>query len=474
MMNILKYPPGRIPSLEIRQSNITIDLTNTIIEPIYPNYQPLIIGSTVEPLEIMGEGLIGPTTNYLFCNSPNINRGDLLVIKAGVNTSDPYEAETTFFMKVIDKIDDMLVFDKYFDRAIKVYSSYDELISKTKYVDRVGPWKHIGSAYQRGLGLTHGLKKIVSPVENVTIINPTIVWPSKSRLYGAWAASLHFCRNINIYNMTVRNPCGSSIHFNWADNCNIDGLKVSGIGRSAPYGPDTQLNSTTSSPIISSWGAINCSVRRADIDGDNLSLINLEAGSHNLLFDDIMLKSTKPLNQRMDPQFGKYGPGQVTISNLSLDLPVSPSIIFPAGLTDTIIENLSIKGSVVPDWFSWGRGNYTGKFRLGDREFGPPEDIEFSFRANKDGFEIPYPQGIVMGAQIVLESRDGIRNITTPNECFLNQSGLILDVDPTSYTLKINNSYEDYRNQLRFHRIWMKQYSSSNIRVRAKIMTMRT
>ena len=466
----LKYPPGRIPAIKIDRSNLTLDLSNTIIEPKYPDYLPLVIGSSVERDEIHAQGEINTDINWLVCDSPTLSAGDLVVIKAGVNYSDPAESETAFFMKISHRDGDKIYFDKYFDQSIRIYESYDELSHFTKYPEKMGEWGKFGGTYKRGLGFDHGIKRVISPVENVTIIAPTIVWPSKSRLYGAWSISMHFCRNVRIINAHVRNPCGSAIHFNWADDCHVDGLKITGFGRSAPYGPGTQLESTTSCTAVSAWGAMNCSVRRGEVTSDNTSLANLEAGYRNILFEDIVLRTSKPAKTQVAPQFGKYGSGRATFENISFDLPTSPSIIFPSHLNNTTIRDLRIIGNTFPDWFSWTRGEYEGKLRVGDLEFGPPREVEFGFIANKDGFEIPYPDGIIMSAEIYLTTRDGIRNITTPNECFLSQSGLILKVDPGSYNIKIGDSYVKYREQLKYHRIWMTPSSKNEIRMKCKLL----
>jgi hypothetical protein len=111
--------------------------------------------------------------------------------------------------------------------------------------------------------------------------------------------------------------------------------------------------------------------------------------------------------------------------------------------------------------------------KIGDLEFLPPELIEFESLVNKDGCPINYPPGIIMNSHIILQTRDNIRNITTPTECFLNQEGLSLLVNPDSYQIKIGDTYALYRTQLNSHRVWTTPNPNFKIKVQSLIMRLK-
>lgn len=461
--------------IRINRSNLTLDLTNSIIRPSVDSLYPLQISSTIDTIERHSYGTITDSTNYLTSSSVSeFSVGQTHYLKLGVNFSDPNEAYTSIFRKVIAINGNTIVYDKPFGVTPRVFSSYEELIAASKMPEKVGPWGPVPGTYKRGLGQDHGIRIVTRPVENVTVVNPTVQWPAGSKLYGSNALMFSFAQNCRMINSTILNSCGSAGHFRWAEDCHFDGMRIRGDGRLNPWNQTSRVAEMTS-PALSFWGGnIGCTASNLDIDGWNHALIVSEAGGRQITVSDVILRSkyTNSSAVRKAVIFGLYGTTDVKFENITLNIPKGIPL-YPAGIKGIKVSNLRFETDELPDWIHWG-DSFDIKHQLfwGTNEFLPASDVEISFIADKDGFQIPYPEGVILSATIVLESRNGIRNITCPSEVFTNNPNLELPIYQTAFQSKPGATYESYRAGLT-HRIWIESGAKVPIKVRCKIMRKR-
>ena len=91
-----------------------------------------------------------------------------------------------------------------------------------------------------------------------------------------------------------------------------------------------------------------------------------------------------------------------------------------------------------------------GRFRIGNRKFGPLTEISVPITATHDAFQVPRPDGIYRSASIVLESRQYVRAITAPTDVFALYGGLTIPLSDDNSEWKtvlpgtVENYYENY------------------------------
>lgn len=462
----------------INRSDVTVNFEGATIVPVDGLYMPIRVFGDLNKMEWHATGTILADTRELALDTSEsmpVKVGDVHRVGIGVNYHDPNESEYVAIRKVVNVNGNTVSYDQAFGIEADIFESYDRLIQLSGYPEKVGSWgpnNVYGSQQKRGLGTDHGIRIISSPADRVILIRPKIVWPEGSRLYGSWGINLAFCRGCIILNAEVVNPCGSAVHLWWCEQCVVSGLKVSGNGGGNPWIHKVPVVVTDAAISVSAWGAVDSKISRVVQTSTNTSFINFEAGSRGVDIRNCMLSTSFDPMVRSAPQFGVYGPGSVFIKDVSVNLPTRSSSLFPGWLDDVQFSNLRILSDNIPDWLSWrNSGKHIGPMEWGNNKFGPVDTVEFSFIPDRDGYSIPYPEGIVIESTIHLQSRDNIRGITTPSECFNNTDGLVLTPVYTSYQIRIGDTYEQYRQQLSGHKIWIVRGSVvQSVTVKCKIM----
>lgn len=449
-------------SILIRRSNVTVDFDGSTIIPVNGLFMPIRVASDVESKEWHATGDITADTQSLSLDPSDfleVTPGDLHQVRPGVNFSDPNESQYSA-LRVVRAIDgNSIRYDRPFGIAVTKFESFERLAALSGYPEKVGPWGPgsgvYGSQWKRGLGNDHGVKRVVLPVSRVTLLHPRIVYPDGSRLYGAWGISLSYCTDCLILNAEIENPCGSAVHLDWCRDCVVSGLSLSGVGGGNPWIHQEPPRRTSAAIAVSAWGAENCVINRVDLSSANTALVNFEAGSGNVSIRNCSISTQWMPGIASSPQFGLYGPGRVRVENVSILMAPQSSSVFPGWLADAEFHGLDFRLLAMPDFLSWTNfGRHVGPMQWGEMSFGAAEDVEFTFVPTKDGFPIPYPEGVLLNAEYHLTSWVGVRHVNVVNN-YLPSDSLVVRVDPKAFEIGMGVTYVKYRQNLAAHRVWI-------------------
>lgn len=449
--------------INIGTSNKVVDCRDCIFTVTDPTYQPFVISSTgVATLanEKQCQGLIDETTDRVTVLDPvflaTISVGDYHILRLGVQSFDPQEPNYSCLREVIAIEDDVVVYDRAFGYACPTWDSEAELEADTIYDDRVGPWGVFsGTGYfQRGLGLDHGIRTIDNLVTDVLVRDLTLKYDGNEIMYGAWGILIGTSRRVRLEQSQIINPHGSAVHLFFGNDTVIDGLSITGTGRGAPFGGATKTNIAVA---ISSWSSFNCNFRNVQLNGVDCDLFNFESGNRQMIFDGCGVDETFLPGFPASPTIGSYGPGDVVINDLTIDISQpTNSRLFPAYLNEVDLNRLTIATEAFPDSFLWeGRGNYDGVFTWAGRRFSAPEVVVTDFTAIPQNIPIPYPEGIIMTCTFTILSRDGFQSFSIGGDPFQNNPGaLVFSKTDVENQIPAGETYSAYRTRLAGHRIY--------------------
>lgn len=464
-------------SILIQRSNVTVDFDGATIVPVNGLFMPIRVLGDVDMKERHATGTVLETTRSLQLDPADpfpVAVGDLHRVGCGVNYSDPNECQFVTLRQVVSVDGTTVIYDRPFGVRAHVYESLERLVHLSGYPEKVGPWgpgNAYGSQQKRGLGTDHGIMRISKPADRVVLIRPKIQWPEGSRLYGSWGINLAFCRDCVVLDAEVINPCGSAVHLWWCENCVVSGLRTSGNGGGNPWIHREPPVVTGAAIAVSAWGAVAAKISRVTIESTNTSLLNFEAGCRSVDIRNSRIATSWSPHVQRTPQFGIYGPGAVTVSQVTIVGDVVSSSLFPGWLDDVTFRDIRFVSWQMPDWLSWVKfGKHIGPMQWGEDRFGPIEDIEFSFVPQKDGFAVPYPDGLITSAEFRLTSWDGIRHLGIRDN-YLPGDSLSVAPNPEVYQVQLGHTYAKYRQQLAAHRVWIQPGAAVQpIKVKCQIM----
>lgn len=455
--------------LSISRNNLVVEMDRTTVYVEAGKIYPIGVWGSQPFTNYHATGVITPEVDSLQVEDSDflatVSVGDEYYIKLGVNYSDPAESQWNVYRRVVAIEGSILRFDRPFDVTCEIYASYEALTALA------GEWQSYkigdfglvdgGGAYKRGLGTSHGIKRITTKPTNVTVAHPTTLWlpeTGQASVYGSWGFAVMFAENVRVHETTITNVCGSGVHIGWSENVLMDGVTITGPGRHRPFGPGTNYNSNYAAVGASGWGPTVCEIRNMRISGDNVTVASLEATCDRLVFNGIEFSSKPVAGQQWSPLFGKYGPGSVEFKNIRITgFPPTGSGVFPSYLNDTIIRNLSFEDTT-PDDFLWtGRGDFRGTLRWGDLVFAESEQYEFSFTPTPASSLIPWPfEAIWMEVTLNLTSRNNISSINTGRgDLYQLNPGLTSLVAPPNYMQILRNTtYSGYQSFINNWRVY--------------------
>lgn len=464
-------------SILVQRSNVVVDFDGATIVPVDGLFMPLRVVGELEGKEWHATGVVGSGTRGLSLDPAEsfpVAVGDVHRVGIGVNFSDPNESQYVAIRRVVAVDNGIVQYDRPFGIAAQQFESFERLSQLSGYPEKVGPWgpgSVYGSQQLRGLGTDHGIRAIRKPADRVTILRPRIVWPEGSRLYGTWGVNLAFCRDCIVLDAEVVNPCGSAVHLWWCENCVVTGLKLSGDGGGNPWIHKVPPGVTDAANAVSAWGAVDARISRVAIRSTNTSLLNFEAGCRGIEIRNCDIATTWAQGVRTAPQFGIYGPGSVSVESITIDNEVRSSSMWPGWLADTTFRDLRFVRPQLPDWISWSNsGKHIGPLQWGEHRFGSIETVEFSFTPDRDGFSIPYPEGVVKSAEFQVADWTGVRAVNVKNN-YTGTAASTVVPDVGSYQLRVGDTYQQYRQQLAGHRVWIVRGATVQpIKVKCQIM----
>lgn len=480
-VSYVRCPPGDwkiSQTLLIQRSNVVVDFDGATLIPVDGLFMPIRVMSAIEQSEWHATGKVDEDTRVLTLDGREDMRsipGEVHLVKTGVNFSDPNEAQSTSLRVVESIIAGKIVYTRPFGVRAEVYESFEDLAKLSGYPEKVGPWGPgggvYGSQWKRGLGRDHGIRRLIEPVSRVTLLRPRIVYPEGSRLYGAWGISFAYCTDCLIVDADIVNPCGSAVHLDWCRDCVVSGLSLTGAGGGNPWAHQKVPRRTNAAIAVSAWGAEGCKVSRVSVESTDTSLLNFEAGCRNMEIRDCDIATTWTAGVQPSPQFGIYGPGRVSLASITIDTAPQSSSIFPGWLADTTLADLRFTGDRMPDYLAWsGRGEHLGPMQWGAAMFGEVEQVEFSFTPTKDGFAVPYPEGLILSSEFVVGDWAGIRHLGIRDN-YLPGESLSVTPKPEAYQVQFGHTYQQYRQQLAGHRVWIVRGATVQpITVRCKMM----
>jgi hypothetical protein len=418
----VELPAGRFrvssatDSVAPKRSNLRITGRDTTL---VPDGYSLPVNVWCDPIqnddgsrrEIRATGTITATTDSLAVDDASgLTVGDRVLLRYGVNSSDPAEPEGQVWLTVAAIEGTTIYFTLPINRTPRVFDSYKQLGTLSGYQEKTGDWQNLGGSYNRGLGLDHGIVTFSGgqPISDVSIEGVTVEWPAEHvPVAGDTSFVAQWCERVTFRDVTVINPRGNCVRLCACDDSGFDGLAIRGDAKA-----DAGGGNITHSAIIDLWGGNGCHARSIRAEGADLLLLNAQAGSLNFRLDDWSLRTVNRINVP-GVQFGAYGPHPgLAIDNGCLDVPTNTFTLIPGNGTP-MIGPITFP-SDVPGYLQLPRERWLGPIHIGSRSFGPPRYVRCEFMSGYHGGAIPaaIPRGLYVSGNVVLPSRVGIENVT--------------------------------------------------------------
>ena len=455
--------------IEFYGSDRYIDGRGCILTVASPTIKPFTVTSdNVAANEKQATGTISDSTDRITVLDgaflASINVGDNHLVRLAVQEFDPQEPHYSVLRTVVGKSGSVVIYDQPFGHACTVYASEAALEAVTNYPDRVGAWglNQATGWFQRGLGTDHGIKTIGTLAQNVEVNEFSLRYDGNEPMYGAWGFLVGSTRNVSLNQISVHNPHGSAVHLYLATDAQINGLSITGTGRSDPFNTGAK---TTVAVAVSSWSSYGCAISDVHLDCTDVQLMNFESGNRVMSFTDCRINASYSTDYAAQPNLGAYGPGDLILERLSVNItPARSSQMFVAYYNETTISNLTIETAAMPDTFLWeGKGHFTGGLTWASDEFSAPEEVVVQFFCSPPHTSIPYPDGIIMTCTFSITSRTGFTSFNVGGDPFVDNPGATtFSKTDAQNQIASNKTYAEYRTTLGTHLIYRETGSGSS------------
>ena len=464
--------------IEFYGSVRVIDGRGCILTVASPTIKPFTVTSdSVAANEKQATGTITDSTDRVTVLDgaflASITVGDNHLIRLGVQEFDPQEPHYSVLRTVVGKSGSVVIYDQPFGHACTVYASEAALEAATNYPDRVGPWglNQATGWFQRGLGTDHGIKTIGTLAQNVEVNEFSLRYDGNEPMYGAWGFLVGSTRNVRLNQISVHNPHGSAVHLYLATDAQVNGLSITGTGRSDPFNTGAK---TTVATAVSSWSSFGCAMRDVHLDCTDVKLMDFESGNREMSFTDCRINASYNTDYDAQPNLGAYGPGDLLLERLRVNItPARSSQMFVAYYNETEISNLTIETAATPDAFLWqGKGDFTGGLTWASDQFSAPETVITQFSCSPPHTSIPYPDGIIMECTFSIVSRTGFSSFNIGGDPFVDNPGATTFAKTdTQNQIAANKTYAEYRATLASHLIYREMGSgSATVTMTTKVM----
>jgi hypothetical protein len=426
----VELPPGRfrVPSddqaIVLKRSTLRILAHDTTLVPdgcvcplwIMSDTLPRPSGGGMREYHATGQ-ITQATDTLTLAEAADLQAGDVVIVKCGVSTVDPAECVFQCYRTIASVTGSTVKFTEPFSRDIPVHADYSFAPAGLEF--KTGAWADTGGAYNRGLGLDHGIMAFANrkPVSNITCEGLTIEWQDSPDVYGSGSLTNVFVRNVRYRDIKIINPHDKCVHFSTSDSSGVEGLTVTGKGDGRTY----QGGAQSPASAFSLWGGDGCYARDVNVTSTNTILTDCQVGTVGTLIERAYVRTSQMSGgQQLSIDGSHYG---LKVRDVRFDVPQASSGIFNS-YGGFECENIAFENGILPDWLHFNRAKITGTVRIGNRVFGPMRYVRQTTNITSDGQILGHPQGLYASAKAVVSSRAGIRGLTEPNDVFaLSQPG---------------------------------------------------
>lgn len=288
----------------VRRSNVEVDFSAAVLRTApdasahqNSHYPIKVQSTTIEAGFAAGRNtsrltgqITSGTTQLVMSEAVGVTPGETVLIHAGVNHSDPAEAET-YIVAVVQSVDGSTVtFTQPLGKTVTVYANNAALQSvvpdEQEY--KIGTWGEVRRGYFcKGLGLDHGMERFVGGMaSNVTLTNPTVVCDIPASVAatpnGSWIISCTAANNVTIADPNITNVIGSAIHSWRSFSVEVIRPVVQGTHFSKIW-----TRYFSEGILLSIWGGDRITMRDAVVEGTDIGIVNTEVSAGNVVLDGI-------------------------------------------------------------------------------------------------------------------------------------------------------------------------------------------
>lgn len=367
------------------------------------------------------------TTQLKMAEVVDLQPGEIVLIYAGANKSDPVEPYTYIVATVAtaDPASGIVTFTKALGVAVPSYSSLEGFKAVVQQdlrwkVKEWGEWPSEAN-WSKGYGLDHGLGRFVGGMtSNVTINDLTLeLVPAVSAATmpnGEWLISTSSVNGFTLNGLNIVNPWGMCVHQMRSFNSNISRVNISGKGLCKID------NSRTMNAIaFTAWGGDSMNFSDVDISASDTTVFNFEVNPGKTTLNRLNYKS-EFTGARDYPS----SPGILGFYNV-LDVP---------RITDATIDATWVAGSK-PEWYSYSpilfdgatkfpslltpldfgyqrKPSFDGTVEIAGTVYGPLQRAYTTYTVPYGSFyKLVLPQGVSLpGCRFRVLSKGDLRDVT--------------------------------------------------------------
>lgn len=380
--------------------------------------------------EWQAQGTVTPSDDNLTLigipTSPAFFPGEIVQLRAGVNTSDPAEPQYQWMAEIESVVGDAITFVEVFGRTTTQYGDAATLQAATDPSQhfKIGDWAWQGGYFKRGYGDNVGIRRFSggAPTNNVTIegiggaqhryLNGGLRPP-----YGAAGIFLFYVRDCHIRRSLILHPTGVSCFAFGSEQCTFDGHISLGLGTADNFGT---ANAPITNPYLcGQWGNVDCDWDDIWSFGPNMILNNVEAGSTNIRVRRPILRRGEQggvrLTQWFGSDFGVYGSNiAFRFEDVKIQSQNESSVVWPSTFSGAVVKNLTFETSYFPD-------NIDIRYPLFDSDggyitvngviYGPRTAYSQVINLTSSGVSHALAEALYESATVELSSAAGITNV---------------------------------------------------------------